>query len=216
MKPAEIFQTSLKIRNDLRQNYNFVENPIDPSLLPVLPYRISNKVQLIILGQDPTVKNEKSRESIEYALNLDKGGSLKNYIQVICKAINIPWEHIYATNVVKYFYTRPPATTLNILHEHLPPNLELLQNELSAYPKARIITLGEPVLQLLTNVKVKVQDFWNYDRNTGKTNGRFTFCDAKDNKLNRKFYPFPHQTSLRKNFYMETLEDYLRFVGGRK
>jgi len=213
MKSSEIFLKSLQIRDELKKNNDFSDNPIDDSLLPVLPFRISNKIKLIIIGQDPTVKLPESRKSIEYTLNLDKNGSLKNYIFQICNALEIDFKHIYATNIFKYFYTIPPERILSVLENHFEKNLELLIEELSNYPKVPIITLGLPVLQLLVDTNAQVNYYWNHKGITRKSGGVFNYCEAKDNKLNRDFFPFPHQPSYSgKVFYKNTFIDYLNFM----
>lgn len=212
MKTTVIFQETIEIRNTLKSKIDFKENPIDTNLLPVLPFRITNKIKFIILGQDPTVKNEKSRQTIEYTLNLDKAGSLKAYINQICSSLGISFENIYATNVFKYFYTYPPERTMHVLHAHLPSNLELLKEELAAYPKVPVIVLGLPVLQLLAGEKAQVREFWSYNSKTRKCDGKFTFCPAKDNKLDRDIYPFPHQPSIRKDFYKNNLQNYINYM----
>lgn len=212
MNASMIFIRSFEIRNSLKSNNDFQENPIDSNLLPVLPFRITNKIKLIILGQDPTVKNEKSRQSIEYTLNLDKAGSLKAYITQICSSLGISFENIYATNIFKYFYTYPPERTMHVLHSHLPANLELLSEELAAYPKIPIIALGLPVLQLLAGEKAQVRDFWDYNTKTRGCGGNFRHCHANENKLGRDIYPFPHQPSIRKEFYKKNLSNYLKYL----
>jgi len=212
MKTSEIFVTSLKIRDELKKNSDFPENPIDMSLLPVLPFRITNKLKLIILGQDPTVKLPESRKTIEYTLNLDKNGSLKIYLNQVCNELGINFENIYATNILKYFYSRPPERTMNVIKSHLDKNLELLKEELSIYPKIPIITLGLPVLQLLAGDDAQVSYYWDYDKKTRKTNGNFKCCKVKDNKLGRDFFPLPHQPSLAKKFYKNNLKEYLKFM----
>ena len=212
MKTSQIFNKSLEVRNSMKSKNDFIENPIDSNLQPVLPFRITNKIKLIILGQDPTVKNEKSRQSIEYTLNLDKAGSLKAYIIQICGSLGINFQNIYATNIFKYFYSHPPERTMHVLQSHLPANLELLKEELAAYPKVPIIALGLPVLQLLAGEKSQVRDFWSYNSKTRQCDGKFTFCPAKDNKLGRDIYPFPHQPSISKEFYKNNLQKYIEYV----
>lgn len=217
MKTSEILIKSLEIRNKLKLENDFKENPIDGTLLPVLPFRVSNAIRLIILGQDPTVKNEKSREAIEYTLNLDRTGSLREYINQICTYLGISFiSNVYATNIFKYFYTNPPERTMHVLHSHLALNLELLKEELSAYPNAPIIALGLPVLQLLAGEKAQVRDYWDYNSKTRKTNGNFRSCLAGDNKLGRDFYPFPHQPSIRKEFYAKNISKYIDYLKKRE
>lgn len=212
MKTSEVFLASLAIRDKLKKEFDFAENRINATLLPVLPFRTSTEIKLIFLGQDPTVKNEASRKSIEYTLNLDKGGSLRMYLRGICDAMDLTLENVYATNLVKYFYTRPPERTMRVLHAHLPDNLALLKEELAAYPKAKIITLGLPALQLLAGESAQVRDFWDYDKRSGISYGGYCKCSAAENKLGRDIFPFPHQPSIIKEFYKIHIEQYINFV----
>ncbi len=211
----EIIHAVETLRQKLKTNNDFEINPIDLSLPVILPFIGKDKTKLIILGQDPTVKNEKSRGKITCTLNLDKNNSLKTYVNRICAGLGITIDNVYATNVFKYFYTAPPANTMEVLMKHLKPNLDLLQRELDEFGNIPIITLGEPVLQLITNEYEKVREFWDYNRKTKTTDSRFTYSEAKDNKLNRDFFPFPHQPSVRKEFYKNTLTDYLQFLKTR-
>ena len=166
MKISEVLFKTQSIRDELKQSADFEENRIDIKLTPVAPFQIGNEIKLIIIGQDPTIKNEKSRSKITSTLNLNKSGALKNYIYEICIGLGLNMENVYATNVFKYFYTIPPAQTMQVLKVHLQPNLELLKTEIASFPKAKIITLGEPVLQLLTTDKNLVKDYWDYNRKT--------------------------------------------------
>lgn len=211
MKPSEVLIRSLEIRDSLKEKADFEENKIEDLLLSVIPYRITNNISLIILGQDPTVKNKKSRASIDYVLNLDKLGSLRNYVTEICSGLGVAFENIYATNIFKYFYSNPPASTMHVLKAHLEENLQLLKQELSEFSRAKIITLGEPVLQLLAGDNSMVKNFWGFEKGN-KTNCNFKRCEAKENKLGRPFYPFPHQPSSIREFYVNTIGDYVKFV----
>jgi hypothetical protein len=145
-------------------------------------------------------------------LNLDKKGSLKKYISDICSQLGIGFENVYATNIFKYFYSVPPESTMHVLIQHLEPNLELLKKELAIYPKQPIITLGLPVLQLLTNDKTQVRDFWGYDIKTKQKGKDYCYSRAESNKLNRDIFSFPHQPSLAKKYYADNLKDYISFT----
>lgn len=208
----ELQQAVEAIRINLKCQNDFSTNPIDLILPFIPPFRGKGDIKLIIIGQDPTIRNEISRKNITCTLNLNKGNSLRTYIDTICIGLGITIENVYATNLFKYFYTVPPASTLTILLNHLEPNLTLLQTELAEFKDAAILTLGEPVLQLLTNENSKVKVFWNYNIKTRKSDELFTFSDPKDNKLGRVFYPFPHQPSIQKEFYKNTLQSYLGFM----
>lgn len=196
-----------KVRKICAKLPEIPSNLIDTSLDPVPPYEGKGPIKLIIIGQDPTIKDEEGRRKIKYALNLCEEGNLRNYINKICEGLDLSLNNIYATNVFKYFYSRPPADSMEVLKAHLDPNLELLKKELAAFKDCPIITLGEPVLRLLAGDKKKVRNYWNYDKKCG-----FNHVVYYDNKLNRCFFPFPHQPSMRKVFYKTNFDNYLDYV----
>lgn len=189
------------------------DNSISKHSSFVPPFNKAGKdIRLVIIGQDPTIRNEEQRKHISVTLNLDKSGSLRKYVEEICRGLNINLSNVYATNIFKYFYTLPPAQTFEVLEKHLSPNLILLEKEMSNYPNCPIITLGEPVLKLLVNKKSKVRDYWGYDEKTHKSTKIFKCVLPEENKLNRIIFPFCHQPSLRKDFYKENLNQYIKFV----
>lgn len=209
MDPTNVIEESLKLRNKLKLEKDSIENPIDMVLDPVPPFRGSGEIKLIIIGQDPTIKNRERRGKISVTLNLDKNGSLKNYISRICSSFGIEINNVYATNVFKYFYKDPPAQTIDVLYAHIEPNLTLLRNELFVYPELPVITLGEPVLQLLSLIPSdKVRTYWDYSK--GSCGHSFKKCMKND--LDRSFYPIPHQPSCGRKFYSENFMDYLDFI----
>lgn len=189
-------------------------NPIQSESGIVPPFIGKGEIKLIIIGQDPTIRNVKSRKNINVTLNLDKNGALRTYIERICLALGIQLDNVYATNLFKYFYTTRPSQTFDVLKAHLNENLKLLAKELSAFPKCPIITLGEPVLKLLVKESTPpvVSFYWDYDKKTKSSNGEFHFVLAKDNKLSRDFFPFCHQPSISKEFYNQTFEQYVDFT----
>ena len=203
-----------EVETFLSELHPFPENPVRLDLGVVPPFVGSDEIKLIIIGQDPTIKNEEERHKIDVTLNLDKGGALRSYIEKICGAIGITLNNVYATNLFKYFYTVPPAKTFNILQAHIQPNLELLKRELAKFPNCPIITLGEPVLKLLIDDNVQHKDvkfYWGYDGKTKSTNGDFRFVHAKDSKIQRDFFPFCHQPSISKDFYKNIFPQYTEF-----
>jgi len=206
----EIINQIIESRNFLKQNLDNTVNPIDETLPIIPPFRGKDEIKLIILGQDPTIRNIKSRQNITCTLNLDKNGSLRNYILSICAVLDLSIENVYATNLFKYFYTYPPANTIDVLNEHLSYNLELLKLELTEFDTIPIITLGEPVFKLLTQKNAKVREFWDFDNKSHMSNGHF--ISSTTNKLDRIIFPFPHQPSLRKTFYKATFNDYGYFM----
>lgn len=202
-----------EIENIFQQINDNPANPISKNSGFVPPFNKDGKnIKLIIIGQNPTIRNAERRKGITITLNLDKSGALRRYVEEICNGLNISLANIYATNVFKYFYTIPPAQTFEVLEKHLSPNLVLLEKELSNYPNCPIITLGEPVLNLLVNKNTKVRDYWGYDAKTHKSTKAFKCVLPEKNKLNRIIFPFCHQPSIRKDFYKDTLTQYIGFV----
>ena len=200
----DIVEKALSVRNNLVQ---CSVNPIDYSLGIVPPYIGSGDIKLIILGQDPTVRNAAQRAKIKRTLNLDNGkGALRMYVERICASLGLSVDNVYATNIYKYFYALPPADTSDVLSLHKQPNIELLEYELSLLGECPVITLGEPVLQLLCDEKQKARYFWGYD------DALFHHIAAEENILHRPLFAFPHQPSMRKRFYKENFEAYLKYM----
>ena len=201
--------------NDIIQRLSkYPSNPIQPESGIVPPFTGKGEIKLIIIGQDPTIRNVERRKDINVTLNLDKNGALRTYIERICLSLGIQLNNVYATNLFKYFYTIPPAQTLDILEAHLNENLTLLSKELSSFPRCPIITLGEPVLKLLVNQGNPdiVRYYWDYDKKTKLSKGNFHLVSAQDSKLSRDFFPFCHQPSIRKDFYNKTFDQYVNFM----
>ena len=75
--------------------------------------------------------------------------------------------NVYATNLLKCFFTVPPASVKNLVIDQTKFWLPLLLKEIAAYPSAKIITLGEPVFQaLVCSGFKKVNKYWAYCGNT--------------------------------------------------
>lgn len=112
----DIVEKALGVRDSLVQ---CSVNPIDYSLGIVPPHIGSGDIKLIILGQDPTVRNAAQRAKIKRTLNLDKGkGALRVYVERICASLGLSLDNVYATNIYKYFYALPPADTFDVLSLH--------------------------------------------------------------------------------------------------
>ena len=187
----------------------------------VRPYIGDGDIKLVIIGQDPTVRIPKSRERITCTLNLNKKGSaLFKYVKHICHILDITIDNVYATNLFKYFYSNPPADMISVLRQHLRPNLVLLKDELDGLKLPEIcpiITLGEPVLQLLLNEALpksqkEMKYYWDYRISTKSSGGCFRYVKAGDNALSHDFYPVSHQPSMRLEFYRKTIDAYLQYV----
>ena len=204
MNINDIIDEVVKIRLELP---NDPANPIDFDLSPVKPYIGDEEIKLIIIGQDPTIRNKQQRKHIETTLNLDKNGALKKYIEDICLKLGISMRNIYATNIYKYFYSIPPADTPDVLLRHKDPNIKLLKKELECFNDSSIITLGEPVLRLITDDReIKVRDYWNFQEKG------FGYISSEDNVLGHYIFPFPHQPSMRKHLYSSNFDNYIDYM----
>ena len=206
----------LKIRNKLLSD-TVLQNDIDFNYDFILPFsradKISN-VKLIIIGQDPTVREKKSRGDINVTLNLDKENSLKKYIKDIGFALNIDIDkEVYATNLYKCFFKKPPADDQTILTRHFKIWIDLLINELAPFDNSFVITLGEPLIsQLVHSNSKKVKYYWDYIGQT-KSGRNFKYNESSENYLQRRIYPMAHQPAWKRNkFYKFYFKDYLDFL----
>lgn len=175
-------------------------------------------IRLVVVGQDPTVKDERSRETIETVLNLDKPrGSLHRYMSMICDGLGLDLRrHVYATNYAKSFFIRPPTqiNECDVLAEFSQYWLPLLRDELALFPGRPVIPLGEPLLKalLFDPKEALVRSYWGYTQDWAVTQPIFASVCPEANRLGRRLFPFPHQPSLRKRFYRAALNPYLAYV----
>lgn len=208
---AEEILCSIKSDLDLAQC-------IDPNLAIPKPFVGTGEIKIIVLGQDPTVKNEKSRGKITTVLNLNTNGSVCGYLSKVCTYLGISLvENVYATNLYKNFFTQPPTTIVDcdIFQKSLNYWLPLLLEEIAVFGDIPIITLGEPILKVLVHnhVPSKVNYYWGYRQGWQEQEVRtFRFIKSEDNRLCRTIFPFPHQPSIRKDFYRFYLEEFTQFV----
>jgi hypothetical protein len=190
---------------------------VDPRPMPT-PFLGSGQVRLIVLGQDPTVRHAASRDAIKTVLNLDRQGALRSYIDRIVSGLGLDLEtHAYATNVVKNFFTEPPTsiTEIDVLRESARHWMPLLRDELADSPGVPIVSLGEPVLRLLVGrpASQKVGHYWGYTKGwRSGDRGPFSRVEAGSSVVGRTIYPFPHQPSIRKRFYSDRFDEYVKYV----
>jgi hypothetical protein len=214
---VNILEKAYQKLNELRRDTS-ISNYIDLHLRIPSPYIGKGPIKLFVLGQDPTVKNEQSRSSIKTVLNLDKRGSVLVYLSDVCKKLGIILNlNVYATNIFKNFFIQPPTQIkeIDIFQTFLPFWLPVLKEELALFPNIPVITLGQPVMQTIIKpgVPILVRDYWGYTTEWKEGNlGSFHFIKHKDNILGRLVFPFPHQPSIRKEFYKQRMDDYIAFM----
>ncbi|MCK4429899.1 MAG: hypothetical protein KAW19_01220, partial [Candidatus Aminicenantes bacterium] len=170
------------------------------------------------VGQDPTVQNPKYREKIKVTLLLDQPGRLRTYLGNICKALDLSLdENIYATNLLKNFFTVPPDTMRKKdpeffwkAAEHWIP---LLRKEIEEFENVPILPLGEPVLNCLTKNAdgVLIRNYWGYE-GPARYGRNFGFIEPSENILSRVIFPFPHIPGLSHKIYRKQMSGYLAFM----
>ena len=144
---------------------------VDTSLTPPAPFRGSGKITLIILGQDPTVHDPEYKKKIKVVLLLNQDGGLKRYLgDIICKGLGIDLdENIYATNLLKNFFTIPPDRMRKEDPEFFKKAADywipLLYKEIEEFENVPVLPLGEPVLYYLTKSsdRVLIKYCWGYE-----------------------------------------------------
>ena len=179
------------------------------------PYKGNKKIKLIILGQDPTIEKDRP---IDMVLELDKNSKFKNYIIDICDKLGIGFDEIYATNLIKNFFTKMPKTlekenkNKTIILKYVEYWLPVLEEEIKEYESVPILTLGQPILKFLVNedVKNELKFYWGY--NSENSNRDFKIIEKKDNKLNRIIIPFTHVTTKNNSFYKDEFDNYCEFI----
>ena len=180
----------------------------------------SGTIKLIILGQDPTIKNKERRKFIKKVLNLDKYGKLRSYLVSICNGLGVDLDvNVYATNYLKNFFIKPPAQIkeVDIFQSFEPYWLPVLLEEIKPFPNVPIISLGQPLLSAMvkSNASAFVRDYWGYKVNwKSGEGGTYRYLKPELNKTGRIIFPFPHQPSLNKEFYRNRLAEYIYFIKG--
>jgi len=195
-----------------------ISSYIDTSLTPPDPFRGRGKIRLIILGQDPTVQDPEYREKIKVTLLLNQPGGLRTYLENICKSLDIDLdENIYATNLLKNFFTVPPDTMrekdpqfFRNAADHWIP---LLREEIEEFENVPILPLGEPVLNCLTKSpdRVLIRNYWGYE-GPAQYGRNFGYIKPIENVLSRIVFPFPHIPGLSHKFYRQQMNGYLAFM----
>lgn len=211
VEEARFVLATLQCNSTLSKYIDF-SNPIPQ------PFQGTGDIKLIVLGQDPTVKDAKARAKIKTVLNLDKNGSVRAYLSGVSQKLGIDLQqNVYATNVYKNFFITPPTQIedIDIFQTFLPAWLPILKNELAQYEGVPVVTLGEPILKalLMGDAPRRLREYWGYtpEWKTGNF-GSLSHIKLGENLLDRTIYPFPHQPSLRKQFYKNRMDDYIAYL----
>jgi uracil-DNA glycosylase len=198
---------------------------IDTSRLIPSPFLGSGPIKLVIVGQDPTVARTESRDHITTVLNLNNpSGALFRYLNKLCNELGLDLrKNVYATNACKCFFTQRPTTIktetgVDVLREIADIWLPILKIELEMFPKAKIISLGQPVLSMLVREggSCVIRDYWGY---TSKWRDGifepFFAIEVEASTVNRRIHPFVHQPTIRgarSKFYRLRRSEYVEFI----
>jgi len=195
-----------------------ISSHIDTSLIPPDPFRGRGEIKLIVLGQDPTVHNPKHRKKLKVTLLLNQPGRLRTYIEDICKGLDIELdENIYATNLLKNFFTDPPDTMRKKYPQFFRKAADywipLLRKEIEKFKNVPILPLGEPVLNCLTKSeeRILIRNFWGYE-GPAQYGRNFDYIRPRENVLARAVFPFPHIPGLAHKFYRQQMNGFLVFM----
>ncbi len=191
---------------------------VDDSLPAPMPFVGNGPIELVVLGQDPTVDVAASRESITTALNLDKPGALRSYVERICASLGVEGlDGVFATNVCKNFFNERPTTIDDdrVLRRAADVWMPLLKDELAHFPDATVVTLGEPVLSILVSPghSQRMKSYWgHHPKWQDGTIRPFAYVPARYSVIKRDFFPVIHQPSLQQPFYNGRFDDYMTFI----
>lgn len=212
-------ELSIEVRKILgKLKSSEISSYIDTSLSPPDPFRGRGKIRLIVLGQDPTVQNPEYRKKIKVTLLLDQPGGLRTYLEKVCKALDIDLdENIYATNLLKNFFTVPPDTMRKkdpqFFRKAADHWIPFLKKEIKEFKEVPVLPLGEPVLNCLTKSsdRVLIRNHWGYE-GPAQYSQNFSYIKPTKNVLSRVVFPFPHIPGLRHKFYRQQMDGYLAFT----
>lgn len=210
----------MKVINKLKLSE--ISSYVDSSLVPPEPFRGSGEIRLIVIGQDPTVHDPEHKKKLKVTLLLNQPGRLRRYIEEICKGLDFDLDkNVYATNLLKNFFTVPPDTISKSNPKSNPDFIQraakywipLLRNEIKEFKNVPIISLGQPVLNSLmkTQEKVLIRYYWGFE-GPGQYGPNFGYVEPEENVLSRVIFPFPHLPGRSKKIYRQQFDGYLAFM----
>ena len=191
---------------------------IDQSLIPPDPFRGRGEIKLLVLGQDPTVHNPEHRKKLKVTLLLNQPGRLRRYMKDVCNGLDLDLdENVYATNLLKNFFTVPPdslrKTKTGFFKKAADYWIPLLRDELEEFKNVPVLPLGEPVLNCLTKSPegVLIRNYWGYE-GPEQYGPNFSYIEPTENILSRIIFPFPHLPGMSHKLYQQQFDPYLAFM----
>lgn len=184
---------------------------------------VPERARVVFVGQDPTVANVARRKEVETVLDLDHPGRLWQYVEGICHDLGCTMDEVYATNACTNFFVDRPTDIIkrdnvDVLKESAALWLPVLQKELARFPKAVVVSLGQPVLSMLVRAgsPCRMGHYWGYHR-AWRTAPPLTqsSISATVSMLGRQIFPFVHQPTLRgrgSEFYRQVRPGYVQLI----
>lgn len=124
--------------------------------LRVLPfYKEGKGKRVMVVGQDPTIFRDPLR--VTHALMLDQGRSqISRWLHELFGKDNFKTMTLYATNLVKCSFSKPPSTTREGGYKFLQPYFRNckshISSEINHFQPELVITLGEPAHKLFISI----------------------------------------------------------------
>src|SRR5262249_2664433 len=122
---------------------NLSQNDIALRVVP--HYRPGSAMRVMLIGQDPTI--DKKPERVKEVLILDDPNSeIRRWLEEIFGQDNFRAFTIYATNLVKCSFPRPPSKLggLKFLEPYFQNCKEYIGIELLSFKPSLVLTFGEP------------------------------------------------------------------------
>ncbi len=124
--------------------------------LRVIPhYKQGGNLCVMLIGQDPTIFNQPERVKEVLMLN-ESNGQLSRWLKQIFGADNFRAVTLYATNLVKCSFLKPPSTLsgggLRFLKSYFDNCKDYLAHELLSFKPDCVLTLGEPAHKLFITI----------------------------------------------------------------
>jgi uracil-DNA glycosylase len=167
-----------------------------------------DEIKVIVLGHSPYVR---SSEKAKYVLNMDKPkGHLYKYIKKeILNPLDIDFDKIYCTNLLKCLTYKPPEdiSPKNIFFDMLNNCKKLFEEEVSIISPKIIIGLSECVLKFIS------KNYYQKELSMKESFGRLLKINIEG--IDYNFIPVVHLTrkkSFADNYYFPTQTNRLREI----
>jgi len=125
-------------------------------------YQEGGQQHIMLIGQDPTIY--KNQEKIDTVLDLNKEkGQLRRWLMTLFGSESFGKLSIYATNLVKCYFDKPPTIMpkggFNFLKPYFEQCKDYLVKEIIKFKPLLVLTFGEPAHKLFITMLDNQGDF---------------------------------------------------------